>query len=154
MCQLLVHCGVAPIPGACRKHTFPAHGSHHACGRHSRQGSGETAGTEGVKTSHSYQFETFSKIAAFLLFAEFPMLFQCCSHYSFLSQNKIFKQRNGLSWERRRSAAEQDNCMLSCVCTEGALSCPWMLMATTRQVAIPSISGNFASSVVSLAIPS
>lgn len=33
------------------------------------------------------------------------MLFHCYSHYSFLSQNNISKQRNGLSRERRGSAA-------------------------------------------------
>ena len=100
MCQLLVHCGVAPAPKAFSKSQLSC-----ACEWHSRQGGGEAAGREGVKTSHSYHFEAFSKIAAFLLFAEFPVLFQCCSHYSFLSQNNIFKQRNGLSRERRGSAA-------------------------------------------------
>lgn len=88
------------------RHTFPAGCSHHACGWHSKQGVGEAPGKEGVKTSHHYQFETFSEIASFLLFAEFPMLLQCYSHYSFLSQNKIFKQRNDLSGEKRRSAGQ------------------------------------------------
>jgi len=101
------------------KHSCPACGSHCACRRHSTQGSEEAAGREGVKTSHGYQFEAFSKIAAFLLFAEFPVLFQCCSHYSLLSQNNISKQRNGLSGERRGSAAGLDSCTLCCACAEG-----------------------------------
>lgn len=86
------------------RHTFPACCSRHACGWHPKQGVGEAAGTEGVKTSHNCQFEVFSKIAAFLLFAKFPVLLQCCSHYSFLSQNNTFKQRNDLSGEKRGSA--------------------------------------------------
>lgn len=85
-------------------------------------GSEEAAGRQGVKTSHGYQLEAFSKIAAFLLFAEFPVLFQYCSHYSFLSQNNIFKQRNGLSGERRGFATQLESCTCSRVCAAGSLS--------------------------------
>lgn len=86
------------------RHTLPACHSHQACRWHPKQDGGEAAGRGGVKAGHNYQFETFSKIAAFLLFAEFPMLLQCYSHYSFLSQNNIFKQKNDLSGEKRGSS--------------------------------------------------
>lgn len=78
-------------------------------------GVGEAAGREGVKRGHNYQFETFSKIAAFLLFAEFPMLLQCYSHYSFLSQNNILSRR--MTWVGRRGdlQADWDSCMPLCL---------------------------------------
>lgn len=88
------------------RHTIPACCTHLACRWHFKQGAGEAAGREGVKTSHNYQFETFSKIATFLLFAEFAMFLQCSSHYSFLSQNNTFKQRNDLSREKKGSAGQ------------------------------------------------
>lgn len=69
------------------------------------------------------------------MFAEFPMLLQYCSHNSFLSQNNIFKQRNDLSGEKRGSAG-------------------WVGQLHAPVSAMRGISGNFASPVVSLAIPS
>lgn len=105
MCQCQFTVVLFPYVEPVVKHIFPVHSSHLACGWRSGQVGEEAAGRERVKKTHSYQFVAFSKTAAFLLFAEFPMLFQCYSHYSCLSQNNIFKQRNGLSRERRGSAA-------------------------------------------------
>lgn len=90
-------------------------------------------GREGVKPNHSSQFEAFSEIAAFLLFAEFPVLFQCCSPYPFLTRNNnFFNQRNGWGWERRGPAAGAGQLQALVCLHEQILSCNGMPVGHRR----------------------